>query len=567
LNTRLHRIFYTSLLSFCLQPAFAEIPPIEREALLALYNNTSGSQWHNNSGWQAATADTCSWYGVSCDVNQSFVTELQLDANNLKGPLPESLVNLSQLSRISINYNGVYSDSQSVNDFVQGNSELNYQNSQTLDASGARFDMVSNNSLQLSWDMASYLDNDGGYRIYLAEQIDSESGSVTTEFVKQGEDIVGKANTTTTLTELQACRQYFVKIISYTDAHSANSHAIESDGLNAQVMGTITGFDKSCKIIGSPYNDTFSIDQNISDAPIAIIEVAASGERNYQLSGSQVSNIDGGAGDDSLTILGEQDNTWIVTGNNSGDVNGNFFSSIESLIGGSGLDTFNVTDGFSGSIDGGAGDDSLTILGEQDNTWTVTGNNSGDVNGNLFSSIESLIGGSGADTFNITGDILGSIDGGVGVGVDTISIDSSELASNWDILSSCDSTNNVTLSSTDYTAVSNNCTTSAGIISAGEGGILLSGTLNPELVSLVGEITPLSQEDILQLDGLEIPTDDGNTCTFSQGRCIAEDGSVYVLSDDGSKLVKENAASGSLGFLSLFLCLICAGFRFKKRAI
>ena len=495
MNIRFRRIFLTSLFSLCLQPAFAEIPSIEREALIALYSSTSGSQWHNNSGWQAASADVCSWYGVSCDVSQGFVTELQLDANNLKGPLPESLVNLSQLSLISINYNGVYSDSQSVNDFVQSKSELNYQNSQTLDAVGVNFDVIGSNRLQLSWETVGYLDNDGGYRVYLAQQIDSESGSVTTEFVKQGEDIVGKANTTTTLTELQPCRQYFVKIISYTDAHPANNNAIESDGLNAPVMSTITGLDESCQIIGSPYNDSFSIDQSTTSAATAIIEVSANGERNYQLSGSQAFHIDGGAGNDSLTVLGEQGNTWTVS------------------------------------------------------------TNAGDVNGNTFNDIEILIGGTGADVFNING-----------VG-DVISIGSTESGSTWDLASSCNSTNNATLSSSDYTVVSNDCSITAGSISIGEAPIFIPSSFYTDVELSPVEITPLSQEDLLQLDGFEIPTSDGNTCILSQGQCIADDGSVYVLNDDGSKLVRENTGNGSMGFLGLFLCLIISCFRFKRREI
>ena len=540
MNIRFHQIFLTPLLSLFLQPAFAEIPAIEREALIALYNSTSGSQWHNNSGWQAATVDVCSWFGVSCDVSQGFVTELQLDANNLKGPLPESLVNLSQLSLISINYNGVYSDSQSVNDFVQSKSELNYQNSQTLDARGVSFDVVGSNSLQLSWDTAGYLDNDGGYRVYLAQQIDSESGSVTTEFIKQGDDIVGKNNLTSTLSDLQTCRQYFVKIISYTDAHPANSHAIESDGLNAPIMGTITGLDESCQIIGSPYNDSFSVDQNSSSAVSAIIEVSANGERHYQLSGSLVFNIDGGAGDDSLTVIGEQDNTWIITDNNSGDVNGDLFSSIEHLIGGAGTDNFNLLDGV--SLDSSINGNIVNITGEMDVI----------INGDVTAESISVVAVNSVElgsSLNVIGELL----------VTTENITSSN---------SCESvSSSVTLSGGDYTVVSVDCPITVVSIPLGEAPILLPYSLYADVELSTVEITPLSQEDLLQLDGFEFPTDDGNTCILSQGQCIAEDGSVYVLNDDGSKLVKENAGNGSLGFLSLFLFMIYSCLRFNRRAI
>ena len=44
----------------------SEIPQVECEALVALYNSTDGPNWISNSGW-LVTDTPCSWYGVACD--------------------------------------------------------------------------------------------------------------------------------------------------------------------------------------------------------------------------------------------------------------------------------------------------------------------------------------------------------------------------------------------------------------------------------------------------------------------------------------------------------------------
>ncbi|MDY6991191.1 MAG: hypothetical protein SVR94_01115, partial [Pseudomonadota bacterium] len=74
-----------------------EIPVTECEALLDLYNQTNGSNWRNNSGWNE-TNMPCSWGGVWC--GGGYVTELSLVGNQLSGPIPESLGQLSQLTEL-----------------------------------------------------------------------------------------------------------------------------------------------------------------------------------------------------------------------------------------------------------------------------------------------------------------------------------------------------------------------------------------------------------------------------------------------------------------------------------
>lgn len=56
---------------------------VDREALLALYDATGGADWTDNTGWSTDDDDLSLWYGVTVD--GTFVSELNLDTNNLKG--------------------------------------------------------------------------------------------------------------------------------------------------------------------------------------------------------------------------------------------------------------------------------------------------------------------------------------------------------------------------------------------------------------------------------------------------------------------------------------------------
>ncbi|HSC96389.1 MAG TPA: LEPR-XLL domain-containing protein, partial [Burkholderiales bacterium] len=132
--------------------------------------------------------------------------------------------------------------------------------------------------------------------------------------------------------------------------------------------------------------------------------------------GAVTGTISGSAGHDTL-VAADSRNAWTVTGLDSGTLNGQSFAGIENLSGGAGEDTFTLAPGgaVTGGITGGAGIDTLAAA-DSDNTWVISGPDAGTLNGLNFAEIENLTGGAGSDTFVFAGgSISGIIDGGAGV--------------------------------------------------------------------------------------------------------------------------------------------------------
>lgn len=84
-HTSAHGVQQNNLWSEHAMATYYGIPSDEYDALVALYNATSGSTWHNRTGW-LATDTPCTWHGVTC--TNSHVTEITLSSNNLDGSLP-----------------------------------------------------------------------------------------------------------------------------------------------------------------------------------------------------------------------------------------------------------------------------------------------------------------------------------------------------------------------------------------------------------------------------------------------------------------------------------------------
>lgn len=121
----------------------------------------------------------------------------------------------------------------------------------------------------------------------------------------------------------------------------------------------------------------------------------------------------------------DSDNTWTISGANSGvlstgDGQNLIFTAIAQLLGGNLKDTFILAEegSITGSIDGGGGTNYLQG-NDVANQWGVTGQDRGRLEGNgapsvaSFERIQHLLGGNGTDRFEITatGRLTGGIDG------------------------------------------------------------------------------------------------------------------------------------------------------------
>jgi Leucine-rich repeat (LRR) protein len=74
-----------------LSASIIDIPDVEYQALLAMYNATNGASWITNSGWNTDSSP-CSWFGITCvgETDLKNVAEINLASNNLVGTIPDS---------------------------------------------------------------------------------------------------------------------------------------------------------------------------------------------------------------------------------------------------------------------------------------------------------------------------------------------------------------------------------------------------------------------------------------------------------------------------------------------
>jgi len=92
----------SALATDCSDTVTTGISQAECEALVAIYNSTDGPGWTNNNGW-TVTDIPCDWHGVTC--GSGHVSELDLRGNQLNGPLPSELGDLTWVTQLLLREN------------------------------------------------------------------------------------------------------------------------------------------------------------------------------------------------------------------------------------------------------------------------------------------------------------------------------------------------------------------------------------------------------------------------------------------------------------------------------
>jgi len=248
----------------------------------------------------------------------------------------------------------------------------------------------------------------------------------------------------------------FESIENLTGADGFDDTFVFSDGkglsgaIDGGVGGSVDGVDYSLY--------TTAVTVNINDGTVPNVTGGL----------ADIENVIGSSAANDVLIGPDSNNTWSITDNDAGDINGViFFQDVENLTGPDNFDdTFIISDTriVTGTIDGGGGtgtdtldfspyqtpvavdlsanvatnigaftelerhlgstnDDSLTGP-DANNTWNVTGDDAGDIDGAVsFESFENLLGRDNFDDSFVLSDgqsISGSIDGAGGTGTDTI---------------------------------------------------------------------------------------------------------------------------------------------------
>ena len=252
----------------------------------------------------------------------------------------------------------------------------------------------------------------------------------------------------------------FADIDNLTGNAAADSFSLTGTG---RITGTIDAGAGTDTITGRDNNTTWNITAaNAGDSTSRIGSflntenlTGGTADDKFNLSGGTITGtIDGGAGGGSDTLVGDETaNTWTISGTDTGNVNGQLFTDMQNLTGGNTVDdTFAFGDGtnITGLIDGrghavadtvdlsaqtgviaitvgsalsgvtnietirGNGANSTLTGDNVVNTWTLTGANQGTVGTLNFDQFNNLVGGTGADTFDVNFAVDGGISGGDG---------------------------------------------------------------------------------------------------------------------------------------------------------
>jgi uncharacterized repeat protein (TIGR01451 family)/uncharacterized repeat protein (TIGR02543 family) len=212
-------------------PSFAAISTVERDALIALYNGTSGAEWASRTNWRdagdtgfGAVGTECTWFGVTCTADQ--VTGLSLSGNLLKGTIPAQAADLANLAAggLDLRWNAVHTSDATLLTFLNSKQVGgDWQSTQTVPVAGLGLPAgrPAPTSIPLSWTPIGYTGGTGGYRISTST---TPGGPYTPALTT-----TAKTDSSVTVTGLSASTTYYFVIESVTDPHADNPNTAVSE--------------------------------------------------------------------------------------------------------------------------------------------------------------------------------------------------------------------------------------------------------------------------------------------------------------------------------------------------
>jgi len=79
---------------------------IQRYLLALIYFSNGGVKWHNAKNWISQEPE-CTWYGISCEVDQNIISKVNLSSNNLKGTIISEIGEFRGLEYLALDSNGL----------------------------------------------------------------------------------------------------------------------------------------------------------------------------------------------------------------------------------------------------------------------------------------------------------------------------------------------------------------------------------------------------------------------------------------------------------------------------
>lgn len=249
----------------------------------------------------------------------------------------------------------------------------------------------------------------------------SSSGAISVNSVDGANALVMNSANNASVTGAIGSNTPLASLTVNSSNTTINSSLVATTGL--QTYNSPVTFTNSTSTVTAS-NITFA--QGVSGSTVNLN--GATGNNNFNINGNVAVtnlNVTGSANGNNTLQLNNPAvaQNWSITGSNTGGATTSgsniSFNNISNLVGGAGNNTFTLSGGsLSGSITGGSGNN--TLIGSNGaNTWNISGINSGSVNGvgGGYSQIQNITGGTGGNTFIFASNssITGLLNGGSNV--------------------------------------------------------------------------------------------------------------------------------------------------------